>query len=56
MATGDYPYLEELRHEQTVAEVTELADRHSRDPDRFVRNLDRLLDGIEADLARRGTA
>jgi hypothetical protein len=34
----------------------DMADSHSRDPDRFIRNLNRLLDGIEADLARRGTA
>lgn len=51
IATGDYPHLEELAQEHTVAEVLEMAERHSQDPERFRRNLDRLLDGIEADVA-----
>jgi hypothetical protein len=29
-----------------------MAEEHSRDPARFRRNLDRLLDGIEADVAK----
>lgn len=53
LATGDYPHLVELTAEASIAEVMQIADEHSRDPGRFRRNLDRLLDGIEADLARR---
>lgn len=53
LSTGDYPHLEEMAREHPVTDVMEMADRHSRDPDRFTRNLDRLLDGIEADLTRR---
>ena len=54
LATGAYPHLEEMTREHPVAEVLQMADTHPRDPERFTRNLDRLLDGIEADLAARG--
>ena len=52
MATGDYPHLEELSQQHSVGEVLQIAEEHSRDPARFRRNLDRLLDGIEADVAK----
>jgi AcrR family transcriptional regulator len=52
IATGDYPHLEELAGENSVGEVLQMAEEHSRDPGRFRRNLDRLLDGIEADVAK----
>lgn len=52
LETGDYPHLEELTQEHSVAEVLEMAQAHSVDPGRFRRNLDRLLDGIEADVAK----
>lgn len=52
IATGEYPHLEELAQEHSVAEVLEMAEKHSQDPKRFRRNLDRLLDGIEADVAK----
>lgn len=50
MRTGSYPQLERLAEEHGVAETLQAADAHSRDPDRFHRNLARLLDGIEAGL------
>lgn len=53
LASGDYPHLQELAIEHPVSEFMELANQHSSDPGRFQRNLDRLLDGIEADVARR---
>ncbi len=52
IATGDYPHLEELAQEHSIGEVLQIAEEHSRDPARFRRNLDRLLDGIEADVAK----
>jgi AcrR family transcriptional regulator len=48
--TGDYPYLSALADEMGLAEAWHAIDTHLRDPDRFTRNLDRLLDGIEARL------
>jgi AcrR family transcriptional regulator len=48
--TGHYPELAALTAEHGLAEAWEQIERHQRDPERFARNLRRLLDGIEADL------
>lgn len=53
LTTGDYPQLQKLADETGAAEVLQAADAHARDPERFGRNLAKLLDGIEADLRRR---
>ena len=50
IATGDYPQLAALTEEHGLDEAWEQIERHQRDPDRFARNLRRLLDGIEASL------
>lgn len=50
VATGDYPALRALLVDRTPESVWEDVQAHSADADRFDRNLDRLLDGIAADL------
>ena len=50
VATGDYPQLAALADETGSRRAGTQIEAHLRDPDRFDRNLDRLLDGIEADL------
>jgi AcrR family transcriptional regulator len=50
--TGDYPQLAAMAEEQGLAQSWAEIVEHLRDPTRFARNLRRLLDGIEADLAR----
>jgi AcrR family transcriptional regulator len=54
ISTGDYPELRKLRDEVGLEEALRIADLNARDPDRFRRNLDRILDGIEAGLQRTG--
>jgi AcrR family transcriptional regulator len=51
VSTGDYPQLAALAEEHGLDEAWEQIEGHRRDPGRFDRNLRRLLDGIEADLA-----
>jgi AcrR family transcriptional regulator len=51
--SGDYPQLEAMTREYGLEEGWRLIDKHMRDPQRFTRNLDRLLDGIEAEMNRR---
>jgi AcrR family transcriptional regulator len=49
---GDYPHLRAIADEIGVAAAWEQISAHMRDTTRFSRNLDRLLDGIEAGLRR----
>jgi AcrR family transcriptional regulator len=51
--SGDYPQLEAMTREYGLEEGWRLIEKHMRDPQRFTRNLDRLLDGIEAEMNRR---
>jgi AcrR family transcriptional regulator len=53
MTTGDYPQLQALADTLGLEEAWEMVAEHTRDPSRFERNLDRLLDGIEASLTKR---
>lgn len=48
--SGDYPQLEAMTREYGLEEGWLLIDKHMRDPQRFARNLARLLDGIEAEI------
>jgi AcrR family transcriptional regulator len=50
IATGDYPQLAALTAEHGVEETWAELDRHFRDPGRFERGLNRLLDGFAASL------
>jgi AcrR family transcriptional regulator len=50
IGTGDYPQLAALMDEYGLDEAWEQIEAHRKDPERFDRNLRRLLDGIEADL------
>jgi AcrR family transcriptional regulator len=51
--SGDYPQLEAMTREYGLEEGWRLIDKHMRDPQRFTRNLARLLDGIEHEIQRR---
>jgi hypothetical protein len=53
IATGDYPQLFALAEEHGLDEAWQIVASHLRDPERFSRNLARLLDGIQDDLHRR---
>jgi AcrR family transcriptional regulator len=53
LATGDYPEVQRLADDIGLAECLQIADANARDPDRFRRNLEVVLDGIEASLDRR---
>ena len=48
--SGNYPQLEAMTREYGLEEGWRLIDKHMRDPQRFARNLARLLDGIEAEI------
>ena len=48
--SGDYPQLGAMTKEYGLEEGWRLIDLHMRDPQRFARNLARLLDGIEAEF------
>jgi AcrR family transcriptional regulator len=50
IATGEYPQLAAMADEHGLEEAWSVVDEHFRDPDRFERNLARVLDGIEANL------
>jgi AcrR family transcriptional regulator len=52
--TGDYPQLAALREQYGLDEAWRRIEDHHRDRTRFRRNLDVVLDGIEANLERRG--
>ena len=48
--TGDYPQLAAMAGEFGLEQAWTQIEAHLRDPQRFDRNLARLLDGIEATL------
>ena len=50
IATGEYPQLAALGEQHGLDEIWEQIHAHQREGDRFERNLQRLLDGIEAGL------
>jgi hypothetical protein len=50
VAGGGYPTLEALIDEHGLHGVWAIVDEHGKDDGRFDRNLQRLLDGIEASL------
>jgi AcrR family transcriptional regulator len=52
VTSGEFPQLRILADAHGFDEGWALIDKHFRDPDRFERNLTRILDGIEAGLAR----
>jgi AcrR family transcriptional regulator len=52
LATGDYPHLSALADEMGIDAAWKQIEAQMRDTTRFSRNLDRLLDGIEAGLPR----
>jgi AcrR family transcriptional regulator len=51
--TGDYPQIAALGAEHGLGEAWRQIAEHLANPERFDRNLQRLLDGIEADLGSR---
>jgi AcrR family transcriptional regulator len=53
LSTGEYPYIAELAGDD-IRESFERLASFGGDPGRFDRGLERLLDGIELDLRRRG--
>jgi AcrR family transcriptional regulator len=53
VATGEYPQLAALADEHGLEAAWQQIEEQRKDPDRFGRNLRRLLDGIEADLPDR---
>jgi len=53
LATGEYPQLAAMAEANGLAQSWAEISDHLRDSTRFARNLRRLLDGIEADLATR---
>jgi len=50
LKTGDYPHLAALADDLGIETAWGMIEDHQRDPNRFARNLNRLLDGIEASL------
>lgn len=54
LGTGDYPQLAELAQDYGMQGAWDMLDRHLRNPDRFDRNLARILDGFE-DAPAQGT-
>lgn len=52
LSSGHYPALEALAANEGLGSAWEQIELHLRDPDRFGRNLARLLDGFAADLQR----
>jgi AcrR family transcriptional regulator len=53
VATGDFPELSRLVQSEGTAHVWAQLTAHAEDPERFDRNLARLLDGIERDVQPR---
>jgi AcrR family transcriptional regulator len=51
LRTGDFPELDRLVADEGLSETWSRIHVHAHDPERFDRNLERLLDGIEHDLA-----
>jgi AcrR family transcriptional regulator len=54
VATGEYPALAAIWDDPGIEQAWTQMQRQASDPDRFDRNLARLLDGFEAELSRRG--
>jgi AcrR family transcriptional regulator len=54
LGAGDYPHIEALVTDGDLGVTWDRLAKVSDDEDRFERGLERLLDGIEADLKRRG--
>lgn len=52
VASGEYPAMSAIAEQHGVAGAFEILRRQAADPDRFSRNLNRLLDGFEASLHR----
>jgi AcrR family transcriptional regulator len=52
LATGDYPHLSALADAMGIDAAWKQIEEHLRDTTRFARNLDRLLDGIQAGFPR----
>jgi hypothetical protein len=50
VATGDYPQLSTLAEGEGLDALWAHIQSHGLDPDRFDRNLARLLDGVERSL------
>jgi hypothetical protein len=50
IAEGEYPHIEAAIDDLTMDGVWREVEETSRDPDRFLRNVHRLLDGIERSL------
>ncbi len=53
LKTGDYPHLTAIADEVGIDAAWRQIEAHTRDKTRFQRNLERLLDGIEAGLPDR---
>jgi AcrR family transcriptional regulator len=53
ISTGAYPELTKLKEEVGLEASLRIADAVARDPKRFRRNLDRILDGIEVGQQRK---
>jgi AcrR family transcriptional regulator len=53
MTTGDSPQLEAIAGTIGLESLWSTISEHLREPSRFERNLDRVLDGIEASIAKR---
>lgn len=53
LETGDYPQIQALADELGLDETWDQIGSHLRDPGRFERGLERLLDGIEVGLGQR---
>ena len=51
LGSGDFPELARLVEGEGLSETWSRIHVHAHDPARFDRNLERLLDGIEHDLA-----
>jgi hypothetical protein len=52
LETGDYPHTQRLFEEHEIESGLDLMIRAFRNPERFGRGLERLLDGLEASLAK----
>ena len=56
LETGAYPHMRAALGGGDLSETVERMAAMASDPDRFERGLRRLLDGIELELERRGSA
>jgi hypothetical protein len=56
LATGDYPHLSAVMPPGGMAEMWEALEAANSDDERFERGLRRVLDGIQLELEKRGSA